>query len=76
MRELITIHAGQCGNQSNLVKLEFSHAVVGNTFWKQLCAEHAIRPDGTIEPESAARNDADRKDVFFYQVYLALPAHF
>jgi hypothetical protein len=42
--------------------------IVGNTFWKQLCAEHAIRPDGTIEPEAITRDDGDRKDVFFYQV--------
>lgn len=55
MRELITIQAGQCGNQ------------IGNTFWKQLCAEHAIRPDGTVDPQALTMDEFDRKDVFFYQ---------
>lgn len=59
MRELITVQAGQCGNQ------------IGNAFWKQLCAEHAIRPDGTLDsslsPEERLRDECDRKDVFFYQ---------
>jgi hypothetical protein len=32
---------------------------------KQLCAEHGISPDGTLQ-EFAVNGD-DRKDVFFYQ---------
>jgi tubulin gamma len=35
-------------------------------FWKQLCAEHGISPEGKLEP--FATEGADRKDVFFYQV--------
>lgn len=52
-REIITLQVGQCGNQ------------VGHEFWKQLCKEHGITPEGT--PEEYATEGADRKDVFFYQ---------
>ncbi|KAJ1443339.1 Tubulin/FtsZ, GTPase domain-containing protein, partial [Ochromonadaceae sp. CCMP2298] len=52
-REIITLQVGQCGNQ------------IGSEFWKQLCAEHGISPDGTLH--EYARNGDDRKDVFFYQ---------
>eukprot|EP00536_Pseudo-nitzschia_multiseries_P005929 jgi/Psemu1/296046/fgenesh1_pm.121_\ len=50
-REIITLQVGQCGNQ------------IGGEFWKQLCAEHGIAPDGTLKNSTAD----DRKDVFFYQ---------
>ncbi|KAL7428112.1 hypothetical protein ACHAXH_003253 [Discostella pseudostelligera] len=33
-REIITLQVGQCGNQ------------IGGEFWKQLCLEHGIQPDG------------------------------
>ncbi|RKP22429.1 tubulin gamma chain, partial [Syncephalis pseudoplumigaleata] len=52
-REIITLQAGQCGNQ------------IGMEFWKQLCAEHGISSDGTLE--DYATEGVDRKDVFFYQ---------
>mmetsp|Transcript_36924 Transcript_36924/g.33193 ORF Transcript_36924/g.33193 Transcript_36924/m.33193 type:complete len:96 (+) Transcript_36924:33-320(+) len=52
-REIITLQVGQCGNQ------------VGSEFWKQLCKEHGITPDGTLEEH--ATSGEDRKDVFFYQ---------
>jgi tubulin gamma len=39
-------------------------------FWKQLCAEHGISPEGKLE--SFATEGSDRKDVFFYQVCLTL----
>lgn len=54
MREVITVQVGQCGNQ------------VGTEFWKRLCAEHGIQPDGRLE-EYARDGAGDRKDVFFYQ---------
>ncbi|RKP19841.1 tubulin-domain-containing protein [Rozella allomycis CSF55] len=53
MREIITILAGQCGNQ------------IGHEFFKRLTAEHGISPTGTLE--DFATEDFDRKDVFFYQ---------
>ncbi|CAH8480487.1 unnamed protein product [Heterobilharzia americana] len=52
-RDIITLQLGQCGNQ------------IGMEFWKQLCAEHGISPEGTLE--EFATSDSDRKDVFFYQ---------
>ncbi|VDN59553.1 unnamed protein product [Dracunculus medinensis] len=51
--ELITVQFGQCGNQ------------IGDAFWRSLCAEHGIAPNGTlIKPELDAQ---DLKRVFFYQ---------
>lgn len=55
MREIITLQVGQCGNQ------------VGTEFWKRLCAEHGISPEGIIEPHAQQAPGDDRKDVFFYQ---------
>ncbi|XP_059138536.1 tubulin gamma-1 chain [Physella acuta] len=52
-REIITLQLGQCGNQ------------IGMEFWKQLCAEHGISPEGILE--EFATEGTDRKDVFFYQ---------
>jgi len=63
-REIITLQVGQCGNQ------------IGSEFWKQLCYEHGITPNGTLmdsPPESLKTGTTgnlaldDRKDVFFYQ---------
>ena len=51
-REIITLQVGQCGNQ------------IGGEFWKQLCLEHGIAPDGTLVDDTPLD---DRKDVFFYQ---------
>ncbi|ELW54983.1 Tubulin gamma-1 chain [Tupaia chinensis] len=52
-REIITLQLGQCGNQ------------IGFEFWKQLCAEHGISPEGIVE--EFATEGTDRKDVFFSQ---------
>ena len=52
-REIITIQAGQCGNN------------IGSQFWQQLCQEHGINRDGNLE--DFATEGRDRKDVFFYQ---------
>ncbi|KAA8585327.1 hypothetical protein FQN60_004021 [Etheostoma spectabile] len=57
-REIITLQLGQCGNQ------------IGFEFWKQLCAEHGISPEGIVE--EFATEGTDRKDVFFYQVTVLL----
>ena len=71
MRELITLQAGQCGNQSekkkpkNQVLIKFI-LLVGQEFWSRLCAEHGIQPNGILE--DFATETGDRKDVFFYQV--------
>ena len=52
-REMISIQTGQCGNQ------------VGFEFWKRMCSEHGIGPDGVLQ--QFAQDGIDRKDVFFYQ---------
>ena len=52
-REMIMLQLGQCGNQ------------IGFEFWKKLCKEHGISPDGILEEH--ATEGLDRKDVFFYQ---------
>ncbi|CEQ40787.1 SPOSA6832_02427 [Sporobolomyces salmonicolor] len=55
-RELLTVSAGQAGNQ------------ISSEFWAQLCAEHGISNDGMLEDYAlAADAPHDRKDVFFYQ---------
>jgi tubulin gamma len=46
------------------------YCLVGMEFWKQLCAEHGISPEGKLEP--FATEGSDRKDVFFYQVCLII----
>uniref|UniRef100_A0A1B0A890 Tubulin gamma chain n=1 Tax=Glossina pallidipes TaxID=7398 RepID=A0A1B0A890_GLOPL len=51
--EIITLQLGQCGNQ------------IGFEFWKRLCLEHGISPNGVLE--DFGTDGADRKDVFFYQ---------
>uniref|UniRef100_A0A8C9HKF1 Tubulin gamma chain n=1 Tax=Piliocolobus tephrosceles TaxID=591936 RepID=A0A8C9HKF1_9PRIM len=52
-REIITLQCGQCGNQ------------IGVEFWKQLCNEHNINPEGIIKNNNFLNED--RKDIFFYQ---------
>jgi len=68
-REIITLQVGQCGNQ------------IGGEFWKQLCLEHGLEPNGSVKdlpPKDPSTSNAghqaskmsvvdDRKDVFFYQ---------
>lgn len=44
----------------------FWFITVGFEFWKRLCAEHGISPEGILE--EYATEGTDRKDVFFYQV--------
>lgn len=46
-------------------------AAVGYEFWKRLCLEHGISPEGRPEPY-ATDAAGDRKDVFFYQVRFRL----
>ena len=52
----------------------FPFTSVGMEFWKQLCAEHGISKDGTLE--DFATEGGDRKDVFFYQVILTVLLQF
>ena len=47
------------------IKNDLIFEIVGDEFWKSLCQEHGINPEGILE-EYATLGD-DRKDVFFYQ---------
>jgi len=69
MRDIITIQAGQCGNQSNRHHpIYYWIILVATEFWKQLCSEHGILPDGSVLSSSNGSDPAiDRKDAFFYQ---------
>ena len=66
----------QTANRHRPLRSRFAHLLllcfffclfpVGFEFWKQLCAEHGISPEGIVE--EFATEGTDRKDVFFYQV--------
>ena len=45
-REIITLQVGQCGNQ------------IGSEFWKQLCLEHGIAPDGMLKQQQQQADGA------------------
>ena len=51
-REIITLQVGQCGNQ------------IGGEFWKQLCLEHGIQPDGLARdlPPSSPQSSSMTND--------------
>jgi tubulin beta len=51
MRELVSIQAGQCGNQ------------IGGKFWEVIADEHGVAPDGTYEGNSELQ--LDRINVYF-----------
>ena len=42
--------------------------LVGFEYWKKLCAEHGIGANGELI--DYAEEGLDRKDVFFYRVFL------
>ena len=43
-REMIMLQLGQCGNQ------------IGFEFWKKLCKEHGISPQGVLEEHATEGN--------------------
>lgn len=49
-REIITLQVGQCGNQ------------IGGEFWKQLCREHGIEPNGTLRSSSCDTATTDNSN--------------
>jgi len=51
MREIVSIQAGQCGNQ------------IGARFWQTLCSEHAINAKGEYVGEKA--EELERVSVYF-----------
>uniref|UniRef100_A0A914SDI1 Tubulin/FtsZ GTPase domain-containing protein n=1 Tax=Parascaris equorum TaxID=6256 RepID=A0A914SDI1_PAREQ len=52
--EIIAIQFGQCGNQ------------IGDAFWRALCTEHGIAPDGTLSQEEIIAHDLKRADDAHY----------
>jgi len=48
-REVLTINVGQAGIQ------------LGNCVWKQYCAEHCIKPDGTQEADKDKEKEDKKK---------------
>jgi len=57
MREVISIHLGQCGIQ------------VGNACWELFCLEHGVRPDGLFldQNECAEEEETTNCETFFSQ---------
>nr|CAD7585618.1 unnamed protein product [Timema genevievae] len=55
--------AAMTGGATQAAAAEFE--MFGFEFWKRLCEEHGISPDGILE--DFAMDGTDRKDVFFYQ---------
>lgn len=64
---LIILCGCKCAEDLNSLLPLFCHYLVGFEFWKRLCLEHGISPNGTLE-DFATDGGLDRKDVFFYQV--------
>eukprot|EP01108_Squamamoeba_japonica_P000554 TRINITY_DN1187_c0_g2_i2.p1 TRINITY_DN1187_c0_g2~~TRINITY_DN1187_c0_g2_i2.p1 ORF type:complete len:397 (+),score=170.24 TRINITY_DN1187_c0_g2_i2:144-1334(+) len=53
MREVISIHVGQCGVQ------------VGNACWELYCLEHGISPDGKMPSDTSVGKEDDSFNTFF-----------
>ena len=53
MREIISVQAGQCGNQ------------IGAKFWETIVGEHGIAADGTYEGHND--QELERSDVYFQE---------
>lgn len=51
MREIISVQAGQCGNQ------------IGSKFWETIVSEHGIAEDGTYQGTNDL--ELERSDVYF-----------
>jgi tubulin alpha len=53
MREVISIHIGQCGMQ------------IGNACWELYCLEHGIQPDGQMPSDKTIGGGDDAFNTFF-----------
>lgn len=53
MREVLSIHVGQCGVQ------------IGNSCWELYCLEHGIAPDGRISASASSAQSDDALTTFF-----------
>ncbi|KAA8495544.1 Tubulin alpha-2 chain [Porphyridium purpureum] len=55
MRQLVSLHIGQCGVQT------------ANACWELYCLEHGIRPDGTVAPDNVAVGRDQAFSTFFQE---------
>ena len=53
MREVISLHIGQCGVQ------------IGNACWELYCLEHGIQPDGLMPSDKTIGSNSDSFNTFF-----------
>lgn len=53
MREVLSIHVGQCGTQ------------VGNACWELFCLEHGIQPDGLFPKDVSIGYDDNAHETFY-----------
>ena len=55
MREILSIHVGQCGNQ------------IADSFWRLILKEHGLNENGTVKDSSVVKSNANQ-EVFFHKV--------
>jgi len=57
-REVLTINVGQAGIQ------------LGNSVWKQYCAEHDIEPNGTLKAKAEVSDDAKKDAAKYFTTFF------
>jgi len=55
VREILSIHVGQCGNQ------------IADRFWRLILKEHGLLESGAVQDNSAIKNNTNQ-EVFFHKV--------
>ena len=55
MREILSIHVGQCGNQ------------IADSFWRLILKEHGLNENGTVKDSSVVKSNSNQ-EVFFHKV--------
>jgi tubulin beta len=55
VREILSIHVGQCGNQ------------IADRFWRLILQEHGLHESGTVKDTGAVRSNTNH-EVFFHKV--------
>ena len=55
MREILSIHVGQCGNQ------------IADRFWRLILKEHGLTESGAVADQAAIKNNTNQ-EVFFHKV--------
>ncbi len=55
MREILSIHVGQCGNQ------------IADSFWRLILKEHGLNENGTVKDSTVVKANSNQ-EVFFHKV--------